>query len=95
MFAKEKLRVSLRLFLTGGTRRPSESFVACNEVEVAFQPRRITMDDVREALGERENWNASVVYLCGLPGMIDYFVEQLTSGEEAMDSARVLCEKWW
>lgn len=95
MFAREKFRGSLKLFLTGGTRRPGESFVACNEMEVAFQARRITMDDVREALGERENRTASVVYLCGLPGMIDDFVEQLTSGDEAIDSARIRCEKWW
>ncbi|KAK3299385.1 uncharacterized protein B0H64DRAFT_472527 [Chaetomium fimeti] len=56
--------------------------------------RRMTVGDVEEAVGEEKE--AAVVYVCGVPGMTDEFVEALVAQEGfGMDPRRVLFEKWW
>jgi NAD(P)H-flavin reductase len=97
IFAREKLRGELKLFLTrsDGPRSPNgPDYVACNEVEVPFQSRRIGPDDLTAAVGQA--MSAVVVYVCGVPAMTDHFVQYLTSKDgPAMEPARVLFEKWW
>lgn len=96
IFAREKLRGELKLFLTrteGAEAGDGPAYVACNEVEVPFQSRRITPDDVAAALGQ--DVSAAVVYICGVPSMTDQFVEYLTKDGPAIAPARVLFEKWW
>lgn len=97
IFAGEKLRGNLKLFLTrseGAQAADGPDYVACNEVEVPFQPRRITPDDVTAAVGQ--DASAAVVYICGVPAMTDQFVAYMTSKEgPCMEPARVLFERWW
>jgi len=56
--------------------------------------RRITSDDLFEALGSADRRQNTLVYVCGLPAMTDDFVEQLRKAP-GMDEKNVLCEKWW
>ncbi|KAB5575826.1 NADH-cytochrome b-5 reductase [Coniochaeta sp. 2T2.1] len=96
IFAREKLRGELKLFLTrveGVEVGDGPDYVACNEVEVPFQSRRITIDDIKAAVGQ--DAAAAVIYICGVPAMTDQFVEELTCNDPAMEPARVLFEKWW
>lgn len=97
IFAREKLRGNLKLFLTRSDSVDSgdgPDYVACNEVEVPFQSRRITADDITAAVGQ--DGAAAVVYICGVPAMTDQFVASLTVKDgPALEPARVLFEKWW
>jgi ferredoxin-NADP reductase len=96
IFAREKLRGSLKLFLTGkeAVGGSDSSYVTCNEVEVPFKSRRIEEQDLSEAVGK--DLETAVVYTCGPPDMTDGFIELLTSEAGwAIDSTRVLFEKWW
>jgi len=56
--------------------------------------RRITHDDLFEALGPEDKRQNTLVYVCGLPAMTDEHVELLRKAP-GMDEKRVLCEKWW
>lgn len=59
-----------------------------------FKSRRITVEDIAEALGDDKRF--SVVYVCGVPAMTDEFVEKLTSPQGlGLEPHRVLYEKWW
>ncbi|KAK3327727.1 hypothetical protein B0T19DRAFT_172112 [Cercophora scortea] len=99
IFASSAVRGRMKLFLTqdgggdgGGDEQDAVS--CCNGVRVPFSRRRIVIGDVEEALGEGKQ--SSVVYICGVPGMTDEFVEALTSADGlSMDPRRVLFEKWW
>lgn len=97
IFAREKLRGNLKLFLTHGevdNAGNGPDYVACNEVEVPFQPRRMTTDDITAAAGQ--DVAKSVIYICGVPSMTDQFVSYLISRDgAALEPARVLSEKWW
>ncbi|OIW29937.1 hypothetical protein CONLIGDRAFT_352250 [Coniochaeta ligniaria NRRL 30616] len=97
IFAREKLRGNLKLFLTrseGADACDGPDYVACNEVEVPFQSRRIAVEDITAAAGQ--DVTAAVVYICGVPAMTDQFVAYLTSKEGSnMQPSRVLFEKWW
>ncbi len=102
LFAREKVRGELRLFLTpgegGGAEKAGEGdgdgVVWCNEVDVPFCRRRVTVADVAASVGPDKT--SALVYVCGVPAMTDEFVEQLTSPEGVgMEPHRVLYEKWW
>jgi len=98
LFGREKVKGHLRLFLTGGGGEKDEGgsggVVSCNEVDVPFLARRITVADVEEAIGPEKNFAA--VYVCGVPAMTDEFVEKLTSASGVgLEPHRVLFEKWW
>lgn len=61
---------------------------------IPFKSRRITVDDIAEAIGDDRRF--AVVYVCGVPGMTDEFVEKLTSPQGlGLEPHRVLYEKWW
>lgn len=87
------MRGELKLFLTGG-----EDGVEANSkidgLDLQFKKRRITIEDVREVVGEDQR--AAAVYICGVPSMTDEFVEKLTSRMGlGLEPHRVLHEKWW
>ena len=56
--------------------------------------RRITEEDLCDALGSISEREQAVAYVCGPPVMTDWAVERLRDAE-GMSSERVLCEKWW
>jgi hypothetical protein len=106
LFVRERVRGELHLFLTPSSKNGEEkeeggsSVVSCNEVDVPFLPRRIGRTDLEEALGKSpEEHKDAVAYICGLPGMTDEIVRDLTAKEEdggmGMSPDRVYCEKWW
>ena len=55
---------------------------------------RIKESDLLEAIGPEEGRDKCVVYVCGVPGMTDDFVDVLQQ-QKGMEEGRVLCEKWW
>lgn len=92
------LRGGLKLFLTpGGGASGGEEGQAdarIEELDIAFKDRRITIDDVAQAIGADKRH--AVAYVCGVPKMTDEFVENLTSPQGlGLESFRVLYEKWW
>ncbi|KAK7753123.1 hypothetical protein SLS62_004854 [Diatrype stigma] len=109
--ARRGLKGKLRLFLTGGTDEEEENTISLsgyddniegNSAEMKrglhFLSRRITVDDVTDAVGrDPANRRFAVVYICGVPAMTDEFARELTDpkGPVAMEPHRVLCEKWW
>ena len=99
IFAREKVKGSLKLYLTGSGGRSDASadtrdVISCNEIDVPFTRNRISVRDVEAIVGQ--DTSSSVVYVCGLPTMTDAFVQELTTAEKiGMDASRVLYEKWW
>ncbi len=96
IFTRDKVRGSFKLFLTPGENEAlsgeQSGMLSCNEVEVPFTQRRISVDDVKAAIGEERR--ASVVYVCGLPTMTDSFVQDLTdSAGYSLKANQVLFEK--
>ncbi|KAI9155276.1 ap-1 complex subunit gamma-1 [Paramyrothecium foliicola] len=89
----------LRLFLTGAASavEPSGETTAAVEEEgtaVDVQARRMSVDDVRSAIGP--HGASCLVYICGPPAMTDGFAEALTRSPGAViDRERVMTEKWW
>ncbi|TLS30242.1 hypothetical protein PpBr36_02401 [Pyricularia pennisetigena] len=73
----------------------ADGVVSCNEVDVPFHQRRITMSDVVEAVGPEPK--QAVVYVCGVPTMTDEMVKYLTDKDAGigLDTDRVKFEKWW
>jgi len=61
---------------------------------IATRYRRISHEDLFDAIGREDSRSNTVVYVCGLPTMTDEFVELLKKAP-GMDETRVLCEKWW
>ncbi|KAI0124345.1 NADH-cytochrome b-5 reductase [Xylariales sp. AK1849] len=94
IFGGGKVNGDLKLFLTGGTE--GQGIIACDEVELPFQGRRMTISDLQAAVGEPVDRHFTVVYVCGLPAMTDDFVKELTA-PNGLDMAphTVLREKWW
>lgn len=82
----------LGLFFTGG--EYGDGVLDWHGGKLPYRGRRIVEDDLKEALGPVEGRKGIVCYVCGVPGMTDLIVEQL-SRAEGMSTDRVLCEKWW
>ncbi|KAK3684918.1 hypothetical protein B0T22DRAFT_203010 [Podospora appendiculata] len=106
VFASSAVKGDMKLFLTrgggdgggggggDGGGGEEDAVSCCNGFKVPFSRRRIVTGDVEDALGEDKQ--SSVVYICGVPGMTDEFVEALTSADGlSMEPRRVLFEKWW
>lgn len=90
------VRGDLRLFLTGGATGGGDEAEdgQIDGLHLPFKRRRITVEDVREAVGE--DGRAAAVYICGVPKMTDDFVDKLTSPTGlGLEPHRVLYEKWW
>ncbi|KAH6845553.1 hypothetical protein B0I37DRAFT_434772 [Chaetomium sp. MPI-CAGE-AT-0009] len=78
----------------GGGDGPRGLVVGGGEFGVPCLRRRMTVGDVEEAIGGEKE--AAVVYVCGVPGMTDEFVEALVAPDGfGMDPRRVLFERWW
>lgn len=56
--------------------------------------RRITQEDLKEALGPVAERDGVVAYVCGPAGMTDEITYALAHAE-GMEQKRVLCERWW
>lgn len=84
-FTEKELIGDLKLFTTG----IYDGQVESRELDV--HERRFTVEDVKEAVGEKNN---SVVYVCGPATMTDEIVNGLT-GDRGMEKNRVMLEKWW
>jgi ferredoxin-NADP reductase len=84
-FAEKRLSGDLKVFATGRC----DGHIESGELDV--HERRFTVEDVKEAVGEKNN---SVVYVCGPATMTDEIVDGLT-GDGGMDKNRVMLEKWW
>ncbi|KAF3770693.1 hypothetical protein M406DRAFT_336304 [Cryphonectria parasitica EP155] len=68
--------------------------VKLDGLDLTFEPRRITIEDIKMAIGADRRF--CVVYVCGLPDMTDEYVEKLTSpAGMSLEPHRVLYEKWW
>lgn len=86
---KEGTKVRVELFDTGSS-EAEEVGDGC----VKRRKGRIKKEDLIEALGSVDGRRKTVVYVCGVPGMTDEFVDFLRS-QQGMEEKRVLCEKWW
>jgi NAD(P)H-flavin reductase len=75
-------------FETSGGGREAE------ETSVRSRARRIRHEDLFEALGPEGERKGTVVYVCGVPGMTDEFVDVLKK-QSGMSERQVCCEKWW
>ncbi|KAI1079256.1 NADH-cytochrome b-5 reductase [Whalleya microplaca] len=98
IFREGKVKGKLQLFLTGGSGDGDGVVSSSSESggEIPFQGRRMTVDDVEEAVGGAAEKRHAVVYVCGVPTMTDDFVQKLTDPQGlGMEPYRVLCEKWW
>ncbi|KAI0016736.1 NADH-cytochrome b-5 reductase [Xylariomycetidae sp. FL0641] len=107
-FHSGRVRGRLQLFLTGAHDDEEEKkkkkgekaggTVASDSAgEIPFEPRRLTIEDVEEAVGDAAERRFAVVYVCGVPAMTDELVQKLTDRQNGlgMEPHRVLCEKWW
>lgn len=93
MFSSGRVKGGLQLYLTGAGRaeKREDGIISWRGGEIPFRGRRITRDDLREAVGEDRE--ATLVYVCGVPRMTDEFVEWLKSKDGlCMPPERVLCE---
>jgi hypothetical protein len=85
----------LRLFFTGNPPRPSGK-VSLQGMDFETHFRRMSLEDLRAVVGDRDQGLDSVAYVCGVPEMTDEFVRLLTSDRGlCMDKERVFSEKWW
>lgn len=89
-----KMKGELNLYLSPGPGGKQGGDGTIEGLDLPFKRRRITVDDVDQVLGDDKRF--SVVYICGVPGMTDEFVDKLTSPQGlGLDKHRVLFEKWW
>ena len=84
-------KVKLTLFLTGGE---AESGRPENLDQVTIKRRRVSHEDLLDAVGPRDDRPRTVCYVCGPSKMTDGFVDVLKN-TEGMKENSVLCEKWW
>ncbi|KAF4626255.1 hypothetical protein G7Y89_g11901 [Cudoniella acicularis] len=80
---------SLKLFLTS----PKGKKTLVQE-EIDVQRGRMTKDNLVQALGSVEERKNTVMYICGVPGMVDEFVD-VAGSLEGMRCENVMFEKWW
>ncbi|KAH6667834.1 NADH-cytochrome b-5 reductase [Halenospora varia] len=84
-------KAELKLFLTSS--EDSESSEDRHEM-VGVERRRISTNDLIFALGDAVMRGRTLLYVCGVPGMVDNFVGVAT-GLEGMRKENVMFEKWW
>lgn len=97
VFASRFVKGELVLHLTSGEKR-SQS-IEDGAVELAgwkmkCRRRRITRDDMLEAMGGVDARGSTVVYVCGVPTMTDELVD-VAQQAPGMDPKKVLFERWW
>lgn len=97
IFESFKASGSLKLFFTGwmGTEwEPQIMNPISPLVKMEFQGRRIEEADLKSSLGEIQEREGTVVYVCGVPSMTDWIVD-FVGKQEGMTASRVFCERWW
>jgi ferredoxin-NADP reductase len=90
-FGEGKVKGDVKLYVTAAGNTMSQETRYINGAQVEIQPRRLTVADVKAAMGGEDS-EGTVVYVCGPPPMTDELVEKLAA---VMDSRRVLTERWW
>ncbi|KAL7930570.1 hypothetical protein V8C35DRAFT_155032 [Trichoderma chlorosporum] len=90
-FGKGRVKGDVSLYVTAAGDAALQGVTNINGTRVQVQPRRLTMEDVEAAIGERRD-GGTVVYVCGPPTMTDELVERLGA---IMEPRRVLTERWW
>ena len=60
----------------------------------SIHQRRVTHEDLVQALGPVSERRGVAAYVCGPSRMTDEFINMLAH-QEGMEDRRVLCEKWW
>ncbi|KAH6603338.1 hypothetical protein Trco_008113 [Trichoderma cornu-damae] len=91
LFGEGKVKGEMKLYVTAAGNAVSQETRRIDGAQVEIQPRRLTVADVKAAIGG-EDREDTVVYVCGPPPMTDELVERLAA---VMDSRRVLTERWW
>jgi hypothetical protein len=85
----------LSLFLTGAKDDlPRETAYSYTHGSFVIHTRRITKEDLLACIGDVEDRDGTVCYICGPAAMTDGFVS-LVKDTPGMDDKRVFCEKWW
>lgn len=88
-------RLQVQFFLTEASdakdMSPSQQTDLSN---VLSKNGRMTRQDIEEALGDVQDRQDTVCYVCGPRQMTDELVE-MVGKMEGMEAERVLCEKWW
>jgi len=77
----------MTLFLTGEDKGDDEG-------RGKVERRRIEKKNLLDVLGDVEEREGTVCYICGVPSMTDEFVELLKK-VKGMRPENVLCERWW
>jgi NAD(P)H-flavin reductase len=96
-FASGAVKGGLVLHLTSGekgSQSAEHSTVELAGWKMKCRRRRITMDDVLEALGGVDERESTVVYVCGVPTMTDELVD-VAQKAPGMVPKKVLFERWW
>lgn len=83
-----------RFFETGSKSNATSNQEDTNTDNCQYLRRRMTHQDLFDALGPEDKRANTLAYVCGLPDMTDGFVDVLKTAP-GMDERRVLCEKWW
>lgn len=94
---KQKVQVDLtaEIFATPGAASTAPPKASLQFTKPTIRPRRMSRDDVEQALGpDLVRRDETVVYICGPQAMTDEFVD-MVKGFQGIRSENVLCEKWW
>jgi len=96
IFKESGVEGSLDTYLTSkkGTGQGEKGVVLCESGDLDFRSRRITSQDLLDALGPVEQRQNTVCYVCSVPTMTDELVEQAQRAE-GVDPRQVLFERWW
>jgi hypothetical protein len=97
IFGSHKVNGKLVLHLTIGSDRletQQDGTIETSYGRLGYRTRRVTKDDLLNALGPVCERNGSVCYICGVPSMTDELVEA-ARGAEGTDPRKILFERWW
>jgi predicted ferric reductase len=91
---------NLHLFLTSlGSHLASKSqhTMSCQQGGGhTYQARRLSFDDVENALGPQHSRASVLVYICGSPVMTDLYIDRLQEPRgPGLKPHQVMYEKWW
>jgi NAD(P)H-flavin reductase len=97
IFAAGLVNGELVLHLTSGEKPPEsrqESSVEIAGWRLKCRRRRITKNDLLNALGHVDERRSTAAYICGVPVMTDELVD-VAQQAPGMDPKKVLVERWW
>lgn len=95
LFGEDKLRGQVSLHVTGGESSIQEGMQMVHGTAMDVRRGRILPEELAGVV-QGEHRDATLVYVCGPPGMTDEFVELLTNPKGVGLSPRLVkTEKWW